>query len=442
MGAPVFGDAHFAFSHHALAATRGRETMNKKTSWIPFFFLAVSFSRAEEISLSKSLELAQTQSVQVIQAAVNESRTRTEMSESDGKKYPQILAEGKITKSDDLANQLPDDNLAVLRAEQNLLPFLSPDWVSADQKASEHKAAVLALVETRQDVDLLVKQLYFSILRDEDAVKSLDEVEKELNALRGAVLPRFNMGRAPSFDLVKVKSAIADLSRTRDLTQAQLAGEQKTFLQVLGKYGENSLELKPLDNLPELPSWAEKDVYSNPTLKVLTQEMESARLGLDAANLGHLPSLSADFQYGYTGQTTDNLTLGWDAGIDLKLPLWDWDQVSSQVGQEQAALKTAQNTFRMEKERDDADLVQTQKTAEAYLADEKKLKELAEESAESSHVAVQRYRQGAMGIVEVSDAVNLWLQTVLNERNAFYSYLSALAKLERLTGGKVQVKYE
>jgi hypothetical protein len=31
---------------------------------------------------------------------------------------------------------------------------------------------------------------------------------------------------------------------------------------------------------------------------------------------------------------------------------------------------------------------------------------------------------------------------VLNERGAFYSYLSTLAKLERLTGGKIQVQYE
>ncbi len=79
--------------------------------------------------------------------------------------------------------------------------------------------------------------------------------------------------------------------------------------------------------------------------------------------------------------------------------------------------------------------------AEAHLRDQKRLQTLAASVQKASLVSIQRYRQGAIGIVEVSDALNLWSQNLLNERSAYYNYLLDLAKWERLMGRET-VHYE
>lgn len=102
----------------------------------------------------------------------------------------------------------------------------------------------------------------------------------------------------------------------------------------------------------------------------------------------------------------------------------------------------AQNALETQRQQLSSQLLQVQATAKAYQEDQKRLEGLLPEAEQASHAAVKQYRLGAMGIVETTDAVNLWLTTSLNERNAYYSYLSSLSQLERLTGGKWMVKYE
>ncbi len=80
------------------------------------------------------------------------------------------------------------------------------------------------------------------------------------------------------------------------------------------------------------------------------------------------------------------------------------------------------------------DLAQTRALANAHLSDFNALKELSPQTHEAATTAISRYRQGAMGILEVSDAINLWLQSLLNETTAYYAYLSDLAKIERIVG--------
>jgi len=398
---------------------------------------------AENISISQSLELAQTRSLQEVQAALQETKAKAARDTANSQKWPRISAVGQYSTSDNIATQLPDDNQMLLKAEQNLLPFLSPDWVKAGQKEAEFKASQTEHVASRQDVELLVKQLYFAILRDEDAVEQTDKVAKEFQTLLNFLVPQFSVGHAPRFDMVKVKAALSDLARSRALTLAQLAGEKGELIQVIGLEITDDIDLAPVSILPELPVVAnDGDLTDNPTLRALGQRGEAARIGLDADNFSRLPSLNATFRYGYTAPTWDNLSSSWDATVQLNLPLLDWGAISSQTDQDRADWQLSQNALENQRQQLQSQLKQVQATAQAYLEDEKRLEALLPETEQASHAALKQYRAGAMGIVETTDAVNLWLQTNLNERNAYYSYLTNLAQLERLTGDKCKVKYE
>ena len=400
------------------------------------------FLHAGELTLSQSLGLAQARSLQEVQAALQETKAKAVRDETNSQKWPRISAVGQYSTSDDVTTQLPDDNQALLKAEQNLLPFLSPDWRRAGQKEEEYKASQTEHRASREDVDLLVKQLYFAILRDQDAVQRMDRVTGDFQTLLDYLAPQFTVGRTPRFDQVKVKASLADLARNRALTLAQLAGEKSELAQVLG-LKEADLDLRALSVLPEIPASAAADsLEENPTLEALGQRADAARIGLDADSFARLPSLDAVFRYGYTAPTWEDLSRGWDVTVQLELPLLDWGGIASQRAQDRADWQLAQNALELQRQQLSSQWAQTLASTQANLDDYRRTHDLLPETERASHAAVKQYRMGAMGIVETTDAVDLWLQTSLNERNAYYSYLSSLAQMERLTGGVLKVNYE
>lgn len=399
---------------------------------------------AQELSLSDCLKQAEDHSLQVRQGQSNESQAKEAQGEALGAQRPQLSAYGKYTASDDASTNLPDDNQAVLRVDQNLLPFLSADGVRLGQKDAQVQAASFHRQESEADTALRVKQLYFSILRDKEIIQSLDQVAQELKGLLDGILPRFSVGRVPSFDKVKVQSALVDLARQRDQVSVQLSGEKVQLSQLIGQDAPDSPALLSFASLPVLPTGDEFKGFldSNPTRQALAGEVQAARIGWDAANWQRIPSLDASFRYGYTGYTWDGLSRGWDATVEMKVPLFDWGQIDAQSNQEKASYQFTETGLELEKQKEEVDLQQAQQTAQSELSDEQRLKTLLPDAVASSHAAVQQYRRGALGIVETTDAVNLWLNTVTNERTAYYGYLSTLAGLERLTGGHYQVNYE
>ncbi len=402
-------------------------------------FLAVPRGYSAELSLSDCLRMAREKSPQVIEALLNESRAQSARDELKRQNLPALSSLGTYSKSDDPSTQLHDANKAALRVEQSAYPFNST-WVRAQQKESEYAGAKLSHIETVQDVNLLVKQLYFSILKDQDAIKSLNQVEDQLKRLLETVLPKYTVGRAPPFDLVKIKLAISDLTRTRELTEAQLVGEKSRLAVTLGAESSADIQLKPISQITGIPerTESERNLRSNPTLRVLSQQIKSSEHSLRAVQYSRIPALIAAGEYGYAGQTADELSLGWDVSVGFKLPLFDWGTISSQVSQEKSSIRISKNKAQTEKQRSSSILMETLATAQAHLSDQKRLKDLLPETRQAALTTIIYYRRGANSILEVSDAINLWLQTLINERSAYYAYFSDLAQIERLTGEQVQ----
>lgn len=413
-----------------------------------FWFLVCcgmgSTAFSQDLSLKDCLRQARTHSLLILQSQIGESHAKADQSEAEGKKAPQLSAVGKYTATDDPSTNLPDDNQALLRADQNLLPFLSPEWIRAGAKGEESLTASFRRQEAETETDFQVKQLYFSILRDQETFQGLQKVEKELKNILESLAPRYSVGRVPQFDKVKVDVALADLARQKDQTLVQLQNEELQLDQLMGRDDADAPDLKPLSILPSLPEDNEikENLPLNPSFKALEGEVKSAQIDLDAAQWERAPSLNADFRYGYMGYTANDLLLGWDAMVEMQLPLFDWGQINAHADQARASYQLAQTGLKLEKQKETADFQQSRQEAQSNLTDEERLKSILPEVAEASHAAIKEYRRGAMGILEVTDAANLWLTTIVNERAAYYAYLSNLAKMERLTGGEWKVRYE
>ena len=67
--------------------------------------------------------------------------------------------------------------------------------------------------------------------------------------------------------------------------------------------------------------------------------------------------------------------------------------------------------------------------------------QLLPQTKQAAKIQIKRYRLGASGILEAADALDIWLKTMISERDDYYSYLSDLAHIEHLMGQNV-ISYE
>jgi outer membrane protein TolC len=410
-----------------------------------FAYLAetsVSFADPQNLgplSLADCLSRVEKESVQVAQTVVSQAKANAALKEAYQPRLPQLVAQENLADAQDPIILSPDSNKAVIRIEQGTLPFFGSTWRLAQQKQLEWEVARLSVVESVQDVRLLVKQLYFSILRDQDIIASLGQVEKEFDRLVATVVPKYQIGRAPSFDVVKVRSSTYDLARTRDLTRSLWIGEKSQLNEIL-RLGGTGFDLLDLRKTPDI-STAQIGLAENPTLAGLQKTIESADATVSVTRAQRLPSLSAALEYGFEGTTPTTMVNTWTVTAQLRLTLFDWGLISAQVEEAEATTALAQKKLEAETQRSKSDYDQTVALGEAHLADQKRLEALLPELKRAAAAAVGRYKVGGMSIIEVTDAINLWLQGLINEKTAYYSYLSDLAKIERLSG-RSTIQYE
>ncbi len=390
---------------------------------------------AEPLTLADCLRRAEASSVQYSQARLQSEQAAQAAREARALLLPQVSALGSLDRSDDPATQLPDSNKAVVHADQPLTPF-SGEWTTLRQRGIELSAAQREQLQALRDVQRRVRQLYFGILQARAAVASLDEVRAQLEKLLNAVLPRYTMGRAPSFDVVKVRAALSDLEKSRAEQQAQLVGQSAELAQTLAVGATAQLELAPLSAEPEVPSDEQvaASLLANPGLQALIDRARAARVAVQAARWTRMPQLAGSAEYGWSGQTTSDASRGWDLALSLRVPLIDWGAISARVKQQRFAEDLAQAGYEAERQTLVSQALESRVKADNDLATAHRLRRLLPNTKEAAAAEVERYRRGAATILEATEASNLWLTMQLDERAAYYSYLSDLADLSWVGG--------
>lgn len=391
--------------------------------------------RARALTLPECLQRAALSSVQYTQARLQSEQAATAAREARALLLPQVSAIGTYDKSDDASTQLPDANKAVVHADQPLTPFTG-EWTTARQRGIELSAAQREQLQSLRDTERRVRQLYYGVLQAREAVASMDDVRSEYEKLLGAVLPRYTMGRAPSFDVVKVRASLASLEKSRADEQAQLVGQAAELAQTLGLGATSQLELAALSAEPPVPSDGDVlgAVLANPGLQALTDRALAARVGITAARYARLPQLVGSAEYGYSGQTSADASRGWDLALSLRLPLIDWGAISSRVKQQRLATGLAQASYELERQTLVSQALQSRTKADSDLALALRFQKLLAETKQAAAAGVERYRRGAATILEATEGIDLWLTTSLGQRAAYYSYLSDLADLSWIEG--------
>lgn len=411
---------------------------------LAFLSLAIASSaQARSVTLSQCLKITEKMSSQSAIAALKEESARFGAAEAKSQTLPQLSYEGLYQKSGTpfIQNNI-DQNYSFLNIQQTLSPFSSP-WYTAKQKEVEFQAAKLSKAQATQDISLLIKNLYFQALADGDSENGIGNFESRLKKLQKMVIPRFVVGRTIAFDLVKVKTAITDIQRRQAILQADRLGIEEELSQILGLGHSHDIDPVAPANFPDLPSFDEAghDIEDNPGLKALEKQSQALTFAIKAEKSARLPTPVADLQYGNGGISPNEMPLGWNVGVALNLPLYDWGYISSRVSKAQSNLLISQTSALIMKQTLWTELARDFALARSHRADRERMLALLPETEKASKETMRQYRHGAIGIMEATDAFNLWLTTFFEERQAYYAYLSDLARIQSITGGKIKVDY-
>ncbi|NJD19025.1 MAG: TolC family protein [Gemmatimonadetes bacterium] len=323
--------------------------------------------------------------------------------------------------------------------------------VGAALKVARHYRAVarIQVDETEADLVLQVRSAYLNASLAGRLVRIARESRRIAEAHYQQVEDFRAAGTASEFDLLRAR---VDLEN-RDPVVVQAEDGERLAL----------LELKRLVNVPadqpvRLTSAPDPDVVEvdeaelhrlvmqRPILQAAQEAIGMREQAVRIAKGDRLPTVAFQGNMGFQGFPEDPLPPGWgkwrkdwSVAVAVSFPLFDGFRTRGRIDQAQSDLVIAHVE---EAQLREGLALQTEAALAAYRSSRAQILArrqtvaLAERALELAEV---RFSTGLSTQLEVSDAALLLDQARVNEAQALHDYARALAELERLTGGRMQL---
>jgi outer membrane protein len=303
------------------------------------------------------------------------------------------------------------------------------------------EASVADLETTRQTVIFNTKQAYYSTLSAQRLLQVAEETVQQNRKHLEEAQARFEVGVAPRFDVTQAQVQVSDaeLNLVTARHNVELGRENlRTAMGVTGPFTATLVDT--LDRGAEIfddEALLTQAYAARPELTSLRAQQKAATERVSALQKQYLPSVSGTAQYNWTGRTHP-LAQGWSWGLTLTVPLFDDILTSAKVGEAQADLRNLQA------QEDDLrqqitlelrqSLLQMREEAERIRVSEQTLVQAQENLA----LAEGRYAAGVGNIIELTDAQVSLTSARANNVQALYNYKTAVARLERAIGRRLE----
>lgn len=201
---------------------------------------------------------------------------------------------------------------------------------------AEAVAAQHGLESVRAQVIWSTDRAYFGALSADEqrtAAESALAVEQEL--LRGARV-RLQNGQVAAFDVEKLELEVANATTTLRAAEADVR-IARGDLGILIALPPEAFVLRTATDAPgvvaaeaTLEKLIEQAVLDRPDLKRLESQLRSVEATVTSAHGARLPQVSGHAAAGYDSlNLPDRHNAGWEAGVTVSLPLWDWDGLAN-----------------------------------------------------------------------------------------------------------------
>ena len=398
---------------------------------------------ATSLTLDEALATALKNHPQIIEAKANLNGAEARTGQALSNYYPQISIAADWSRGRTFLTPLEsirstEVNTDALYLKQTIYDFGRTAGAVAASRGSR-EAADKALILTRQDVALRVKNAFFLLLAAEKQVIAVRETVKAREGVNRQAQEFFNQGIRAKVDAARAeanyfaaKTALIRAENNREIARVELANAmgiaslgEGTFLT------EQSPDVQPLPDRSQVQLEA---LQNRAELQQLTALKMTASANLKSAQSSYLPILSGTASAGYADRDFPPAGRVWGVGLNLTVPIFSGFGSVEQVREANAsisAIEARQGNLRLQiiKDAESAWLAAN----EAVARRDSTGKEVAAAN-ENQSLAEGRYAEGVGNIIEVTDAQSQALDAQTAQIQARYDYYTALARLARAMG--------
>lgn len=323
--------------------------------------LALPFG-ANATDLMQTYELARTGDPQLAAAESGRLAQKEGAVQARAALLPQVNGSASISRSRNELDAVPGSTTNTSRSygvsvNQSVLDFSRYSTLRGQRALSV--AADYDLEAANDSLITRTSAAYFNVLV---AIETLAAAEAQQTALQKQfdyAQKRLDVGLAPITDVHEARAQY-DSARASVITRKKVLEDQYQALVEITGQPITNLKALPDDFRPVLPTdydaegWVNTAVSTNPALKSLEYQVQSADANVSTARAGHLPTLSLGGSWGKDAQWGDSAGVNGDGtgttvGLTLSVPIFSGGATQSRVREALANRDAAQDGYEQQK---------------------------------------------------------------------------------------------
>ena len=313
--------------------------------------------------------------------------------------------------------------------------FREYDAAKADVRAAEAR-----YVDSRYQVALQTKTIFFNALRQQDLLEVSQQRTIQAQQNMEIVRRRALLGEATVSDSLRARLDVVNAAQAVLQGETALRAARFSLGRQIG-VGQPVIPVRPDDLDPTVLPYTESEILEiaevvSPTVIAASETSVSAGLGVSAARTQYIPTMRLSSGYNWQNQTMslDGGSTSWNMTLSMSYPIFNGFQREASIDRAQYVQRVAQL------QEDDARLG-AREEADAALQDLLTAEQaivIAEDAAfvasEDLRVVRARYEVGAATILDILVSQNAVTQADADVVTTRYDYILARAGLEAILG--------
>jgi outer membrane protein len=307
-------------------------------------------------------------------------------------------------------------------------------------------SADLQIEEAEADIALQVRNAYFQVVLADQMVGIAREAFQLADATLSQVQLFRQQGTAAEFDVLRaqverdnLEPAIVEAQNARRLAELNL----KRLVNLPAEQPiATATALAPI--VRDIDREAlEETLGRRPALRALDEQIAAREGAVRIARAERLPSVGAAGNFAYQAFPSQVAPIDadwrrdWSLSVQASVPIFNGFRTRGQIDQARAELRLAEIQRVQVRQGLELELEAALGEFDAARAQIEARRATVAQAQRTLELAELRFRTGLATQLDISSARLLLQQARVNEAQALYNYVTALARLERVSGGEI-----
>lgn len=308
-------------------------------------------------------------------------------------------------------------------------------------------SAAIQKIQAREDLQLSVKQAYYSILATEKALEVAKTTVVNLESHLNVAQNFFDVGMVPKNQVLEAEVELAKAVQEQTTLARDLMVAKAKMNILLRQPVDKAIRL--VDTLKHTPfplsmeKCMEVSLAESPEMQLGRNQVDVSAKNVDVARAGYYPQIGVTYTHNSQGDSASahggwsNNDAGWNVAAVATFNFWEWGRTKAQVEKSKVDLNRAVNSLTG---LEDDTKYEVTSNYQSLLSAGKNIDVSAKavvSAAEDLRMVRERYLEQVATNTEVLDAQTRYSNAQYDHYNALYNYNLAWATLERSLGRQV-----